>query len=94
MKAMKSTRLGLLRMENTAVEVGVLPENINGLILVRAGIFMFSGFLSQVRRIDAEKKFDELKKGNNLDKYMKRKAKKEAAKQKKSRPPFEGYGFQ
>ncbi|KAK6021126.1 hypothetical protein OSTOST_13212, partial [Ostertagia ostertagi] len=50
---------------------------------------------AKVRLMQMEKKFDQLKKNNKLDDYMKRKAKKEARKDVKRKPVFEQkYGYQ
>ncbi|VDK46205.1 unnamed protein product [Cylicostephanus goldi] len=50
---------------------------------------------AQVKMMNLEKKFKQLKKDNKLDKYMKRKAKKEAHKDMKKKPSFEEmYGYQ
>ncbi|CAB3396700.1 unnamed protein product [Caenorhabditis bovis] len=65
-------------------------ENIQRMLRGEAPIFKTK---AQVRRIDMEKKYDELKKDNKLDKYLQRKAKKESGKLKKAKP-FEGYGYQ
>lgn len=69
------------------------------------GIFRFSfayianlmdkhTFSAQVKMMNLEKKFKQLKKDNKLDKYMKRKAKKDAHKEAKKKPSFEQmYGY-
>ncbi|KIH49475.1 hypothetical protein ANCDUO_20450, partial [Ancylostoma duodenale] len=50
---------------------------------------------AQVKMMNLEKKFKQLKKDNKLDKYMKRKAKKDAHKEAKKKPSFEQmYGYQ
>ncbi|PIO60530.1 hypothetical protein TELCIR_17972, partial [Teladorsagia circumcincta] len=50
---------------------------------------------AKVRLMQMEKKFDQLKKNNKLDNYMKRKAKKEARKEAKRKPAFDQkYGYQ
>uniref|UniRef100_A0A1I7T9X5 rRNA biogenesis protein RRP36 n=1 Tax=Caenorhabditis tropicalis TaxID=1561998 RepID=A0A1I7T9X5_9PELO len=87
METREKTRAEKRRQAETRKELH--DDNIERMLRGEAPIFRTK---AQVRRIDAEKKFDELKKDNKLDKYMQKKAKKESAKQKKARP-FEGYGY-
>ncbi|EFO95260.1 hypothetical protein CRE_09238 [Caenorhabditis remanei] len=88
METSEKTRAEKRRQAETRKELH--DDNIDRMLRGEAPIFRTK---AQVRRIDAEKKYEELKKDNKLDKYLQRKAKKESAKQKKARP-FEGYGFQ
>lgn len=88
METREKTRAEKRRHAETRKELH--DDNIERMLRGEAPIFRTK---AQVRRIDAEKKYEELKKDNKLDKYLQRKAKKESAKQKKARP-FEGYGFQ
>ncbi|ULT87276.1 hypothetical protein L3Y34_006810 [Caenorhabditis briggsae] len=88
METREKTRAEKRRQAETRKELH--DDNIERMLRGEAPIFRTK---AQVRRIDAEKKYEELKKGNKLDKYLQKKAKKESAKQKKARPPFEGYGY-
>ncbi|PIC24265.1 hypothetical protein B9Z55_017668 [Caenorhabditis nigoni] len=87
METREKTRAEKRRQAETRKELH--DDNIERMLRGEAPIFRTK---AQVRRIDAEKKYEELKKGNKLDKYLQKKAKKESAKQKKARP-FEGYGY-
>ncbi|CAI5452356.1 unnamed protein product [Caenorhabditis angaria] len=88
METREKTRAEKRRQTETRKELH--DENIERMLRGEAPIFKTK---AAVRKIDMEKKFESLKKDNKLDKYLEKKSKKEAGKLKKSRPPFEGYGF-
>ncbi|KAK6758016.1 hypothetical protein RB195_015686 [Necator americanus] len=67
-------------------------ENIDRMMRGEKPVFKTK---AQVKIMNLEKKFKQLKKDNKLDKYMKRKAKKEAHKESNAKPSFERmYGYQ
>uniref|UniRef100_A0A183FEX1 rRNA biogenesis protein RRP36 n=1 Tax=Heligmosomoides polygyrus TaxID=6339 RepID=A0A183FEX1_HELPZ len=67
-------------------------ENIDRMMRGERPVFKTK---AKVRLMHMEKKFDQLKKDNKLENYMKRRAKKEAHREVKKKPSFEHqYGYQ
>ncbi|WKY13989.1 hypothetical protein Q1695_004652 [Nippostrongylus brasiliensis] len=67
-------------------------ENIDRMMRGERPVFKTK---ANVKMMQLEKKFNQLKKDNKLENYMKRKAKKEARKEAKKKPSFERqYGYQ